>query len=272
MRHLTIALAMALGAVGAIIGGPAPTHAQTATSPAVTVPDWPGVWFPGEAAADISGFGPLPAVEETIPPAMMDKIPVPLVGGDVPWTAEGRRRVADMWANFAGRKSQGWGYPMMMAGNAPLEFLIAPGETLIINQYRDVRHIYTDGRPLPASEDRWPTVWGESVGHWEGDMLVIETVSVRDPVSYFFYSPPFSTSARYTERYRMTGPSRIEGEMTIEDPVTLERPWTVKLSFSRADGLDRLVHDDFTNDRSESENGGFSIRPPNDAAGKTGPP
>ena len=129
---------------------------------------------------------------------------------------------------------------MMMMSLTPLEFVVTPEQTLILTIYRDVRRIATDGRALSPPEDRWATAWGESVGHWEGDTLVIETVAVRQP-NLFFRAPPFSEAAHYTERLRMVGPDRIEGEMTIEDPEALTAPWTVKQAYVRAEGLDHLV-------------------------------
>jgi hypothetical protein len=50
--------------------------------------------------------------------------------------------------------------------------------------------------------------------------------------------------------------------MTIEDPVTLSGPWVVNLAYVRATGLDRMIHDDYDNDRSEVEDGLFTILPP----------
>jgi hypothetical protein len=159
-------------------------------------------------------------------------------------------------------KSNGWGYPMMMESFAPLQFLITPEETLIINFYRDVRHVYTDGRPQPAEEDRWPTPWGTSVGRWEGDTLVIETVSVQRPGILYIPMPMVSEQARYTERLRKTGPDRIESEMTIVDPETLTKPWVVKLTYDRAPELDRMIHEAFDNDRVEVDGDVLTIIPP----------
>jgi hypothetical protein len=142
-----------------------------------------------------------------------------------------------------------------------MQFVVTPHETLIVNVYRDIRHIYTDGRPLPPEADRWPTTWGTSVGRWEGDTLVVETVSVRNPTRYFFSSPPLSDQARYTERIRKAAPDRIESFMTIEDPVTLAEPWIIQLTYVPAIGSDRLIHDDFDNDRSEVAGDTFTIVP-----------
>lgn len=219
---------------------------------AQTPPDWKGVWIAEGLTADISGFPP--------PGARFYK----LYGIEAPWNEEGRRRFDVMTSSQGDQKAWGWGYPMMMDSAAPLQFLITPSETLIINMYRDVRHIPTDGRDHPPEDDRWPTTWGDSVGHWEDDTLVIDTISVRDPTRYFFSSPPLSEQAHYVERLRMTGPDRIESVMTIEDPVTLAEPWVIELIYVRAAGLDRLIHDDYFNDRSEVEGGVFTILLPQD--------
>ena len=56
-------------------------------------------------------------------------------------------------------------------------------------------------------------------------------------------------------------PDRIESVMRIEDPVTLSEPWVIDLVYTRAAGLDRLIHDDYDNDRSEVEGGLFTIVP-----------
>lgn len=145
--------------------------------------------------------------------------------------------------------------------NRALEFVVTPEQTLILTIYRDVRRIATDGRALSAPEDRWVTAWGESVGRWEGDTLVIETVAVRQP-NLFFRAPPFSEAAHYTETLRKVGPDRIEGELTIVAPEALTGPWTLKQAYVRAEGLHHLVYDTFSNDRTTLEDGLFAILPP----------
>jgi hypothetical protein len=221
---------------------PLAVHAQS-------LPDWQGIWIAEGLTPEISGFPGRGAQYK-------------LLGEDAPWNEQGMERVRAAQANQADQKADGWGFPLMMNAAAPLQFLITPHETLIINVYRDVRHIYTDGRDHPAEADRWPTTWGDSVGRWEGDTLVIDTVSVRDPNRYFFSNPPLSDQAHYVERVHMTGPDRIESVMTIEDPATLTMPWVIQLAYVRATGLDRMINDDYANDRSEVEGGVFTILPP----------
>jgi len=218
--------------------------------------DWNGVWFTEQGArTQISGF--LSADDARRGNQL------PLIDLTAPWTDAARARFRERLAQAAVSKSEGWGYPMMMMSLTPLEFVVSRDQVLILTVYRDVRRIATDGRPLSPPADRWTTAWGESVGHWEGDTLVIETVAVRQP-NLFFRAPPFSEAAHYTERLRKVGRDRIEGEMTIDDPEALTAPWTVRQAYVRAEGLDHLVMDTFSNDRTTEEDGVFAILPPED--------
>ena len=94
-----------------------------------------------------------------------------------------------------------------------MEFLLTPGQvTIVIEAYNQIRHIYTDGRPLPEDPD--PTFYGTSVGHWEGDTLVAETVGFEDiPRGLTF---PYSDKMKIVERFRLTAPDTMSIETTIE--------------------------------------------------------
>jgi hypothetical protein len=214
------------------------------------LPEWKGVWIAEGHAPGISGFGGdgLKAFK--------------LIDPSGPWTDEGRAKLTASLAATDKRKTEGWGYPMMMDSPAPLQFVLTLDEVLIVNSYHEVRYIYTDGRQHAAEEDRWPTTWGDSTGHWEGDTLVIDTVSVRNPSAFFQLGPPLSDQARYTERLRKTAADRIEMEITIDDPTMFTQPWTVTKAYVRTPNLDRLVYDAFTNDRSDVEGDTFTINPP----------
>jgi hypothetical protein len=134
---------------------------------------------------------------------------------------------------------------MMMDSYSELEFVIAPAKTMIVGQYRDIRSIYTDGRGHLPEDERWATNWGDSIGCWEGDTLVIDTIAVRyDPV-FSGAAPPLSEDAHFVERLRLVAPGRIENEVTITDPQYLTAPWKTHLTYHLAEGIDRLVQDAF---------------------------
>ena len=127
-------------------------------------------------------------------------------------------------------KATGWGYPMMMQSFAPLQFLITPEETLIMNFYRDVRHVYTDGRAHPKPDDLWPTPWGDSIGRWEGDTLVIDTVGFNEITPGFGVH---SEKLHVIERWRRPNLGRLEVEITATDP----EAWTGEYKFNIAASL-----------------------------------
>ena len=74
---------------------------------------------------------------------------------------------------------------------------------------------------------------GYSLGHWEGDTLVVQTVSMKGYTPIDRTGLALSGQARLTERIRKTGDTTLEDVMTIEDPVALTQPWTVVRRFNK---------------------------------------
>lgn len=123
------------------------------------------------------------------------------------------------------------GMPGIMSQPYPMEFLLTPGKvTIVIEAYTEVRHIYTDGRPLPEDPD--PDFFGTSVGHWEGDTLVVETVGFNDHVE-IARGVPHSDKMKITERFRLTDPDTMAMQTTITDPVVLTEPYTTNATLRR---------------------------------------
>jgi hypothetical protein len=89
------------------------------------------------------------------------------------------------------------------------------------------RQIMTDGRPLP--KDPNPTWNGYSVGHWEGDTLVVETAGFRDDLWLDASGNPLTEQGKMTERIRRPNYGTLEVEITINDPKAYTKPWTVKI-------------------------------------------
>jgi hypothetical protein len=77
-----------------------------------------------------------------------------------------------------------------------------------------------------------PTWTGYSVGHWEGDALVVETRGFRDDLWIDTDGSPMSDAAKMTERFRRPNFGTMEIELTIDDPKTYTKPFTVTLSES----------------------------------------
>jgi hypothetical protein len=98
---------------------------------------------------------------------------------------------------------------------------------------KETRHIYTDGRNFPPEDELWGTLLGRSIGHWEGQTLVIETISVKEGLWADTTPTMFSEKARYTERIRQIGPNTLENRVTVTDPGALTKPWTFVKHYQR---------------------------------------
>lgn len=113
----------------------------------------------------------------------------------------------------------------------PIEFLFTPGRVTIgIETYSQTRRIYTDGRPPPEDPD--PAFNGNSVGHWEGDTLVVDTVGLNNQNS-IARGVRMTDQTRIRERIRLEAPDRLVDEVTVTDPALLTAPWTYRQAYER---------------------------------------
>jgi len=116
------------------------------------------------------------------------------------------------------------GMPGIMGQPYPMEFLMTPGlVTIVIEAYTQVRHIYTDGRPLPDDPD--PKFFGTSIGHWDNGTLVAETIGFS-PKTDLDRGTPHGDKMTILERFRLTDPDTMSIETTIADPDALAAPYT----------------------------------------------
>ena len=123
------------------------------------------------------------------------------------------------------------GMPAIMGQPYPMEFLITPGKvTIVIEAYTQVRHIYTDGRTLPEDPDL--KFHGTSVGRWEGDTLVVDTVGFS-PLTQLDRGVSHSEKMRIAERFRLTDPDTMNIETTITDSEALTTPYTTNRTLKR---------------------------------------
>jgi hypothetical protein len=92
-----------------------------------------------------------------------------------------------------------------------------------------VRQIFTDGRPLPTNDPQ-PWWYGYSIGHWDGDTLVVETTGFRDDVWLDIDGSPLTNSGKMTERMRRVNFGTLQTDVTVEDPKAYTKPFTVRVS------------------------------------------
>jgi hypothetical protein len=123
------------------------------------------------------------------------------------------------------------GFPGMMGPVFPIEVLQSPGQvTIIAEAFAQVRRIYLNEKQI-AVEDAEPLFWGHSVGHWQGNTLLVNTIGLKDSVR--MGGVPHSPDMRIDERITVTSPDTWEDQITITDPAFLTKPWTWTYKYNR---------------------------------------
>ena len=195
------------------------------------VPDWKGVWNPHErnmfdpaAFTDPRNNGRTSAADiREFPPYKPE------------WEARYAQKLKDNAAGIPGDPTASCrpgGMPRIMTTPYPMEFVIEPDRVVILMEISSqVRRIFTDGRKHPAPEDLDPSYMGHSIGHWEGDTLVVDTVGMRGDTVYDVSAAMHSDKVHEVERIRRISATQMEDLMTIEDPVAFTRPWIVRRTY-----------------------------------------
>ena len=112
--------------------------------------------------------------------------------------------------------------------NSPKKIIQTPGLVVILSEYNaSYRQIFTDGRPLLLDPN--PSWNGYSSGHWEGDVLVVESNGFREGLWLDNTGNPLTDAAQIRERFRRVNFGQLEIDLTVDDPKAYTRPWTVTL-------------------------------------------
>ena len=118
----------------------------------------------------------------------------------------------------------------MLAPDHPWKVVQTPDAVIILfHESLHYRQIFTDGRPFPA--DPSPTWLGYSIGRWDGDALVAETIGLIDETWLDDGGHPHSDALKVTERFRRGTAGTMDVDVTIDDPKAYTRPWTVTVRF-----------------------------------------
>ena len=116
------------------------------------------------------------------------------------------------------------GPPKLLNLPNPFEIVQIPGRVLMFFELGHIwREIWTDGRPLPKDPD--PTYLGYSVGKWEGDTFVVDTIGFNDKLWDDSYGDPRSDATHLTERYRRLNHDTLELQIIIDDPKAYTKAW-----------------------------------------------
>jgi len=173
-----------------------------------------------------------------------------------PWVKERMKKDTD--EILAGKKpafsaqSSCWpaGVPFFMGygGPDPIVFLQTPKEVWMIWQEdNQVRRVYMD---RPHSKSLKPSWYGESVGHYEGDTLVIDTIGLNDKTVVDIYRTPHTDKLHVVERWRMIDDGKgMEAIFTVEDRGAFYQPWTGMRRYRRIqqEGTEKICAENNTN-------------------------
>lgn len=213
-------------------------------------PDLNGIWQTlNEANYDLEGhsarpamalrpgpYGPVPA-SAVLALGAVGSVPPSLgvvEGGEIPYKPEALAKKKENQQNWLTRdpeiKCYLPGVPRATYIPQPFQILENAHQIFIAYQYAGtVRNIYLKD-PGPAPIDSW---MGQSVGHWEGETLVVDVTGMNDK-SWFDRAGNFHSDALHAvERYTRISPDVISYEATIEDPKVFTRPWKISMPLYR---------------------------------------
>ena len=227
-KFLFLALALTVGIVSSNLSyaqsakpiiNPPPTAKDWANL--AKLPDWSGVWNPKITDQDMQ-------VKTNMPPwipAANELIQFQLA-------EEKAGRPPPLFVNCLPEAMPSW---MLITHNA-MEVLFTPGRVTMLGESdgNRLRRIYTDGRPHPEDPD--PTFHGHSIGKWEGDTLVIDTIGIL-PQSLIAVSEaagvPNNGDMRVIERIRLVNKDELHDEIEVIAPKVLTKPWKTNRIFFR---------------------------------------
>lgn len=179
------------------------------------LPDWSGVWVlefeggAGEAGQDAAGTD----------------------NGRVPLTAEAAQMRAEARSEHAQNNMSTClpaGVPGVMQHGLLTEYLYAPGRVLMLFEDGEVRRIYTDGRAHQSLDDLHRSFEGDSIGHWEGDTLVVDTIGFPYGTLFQNYGLRATLKSHLVERVHKIDKDHLEFDSALTDPTIFTRPYTYK--------------------------------------------
>jgi len=123
------------------------------------------------------------------------------------------------------------GGPRMLLLPFMKKFVQTPELLVLLNEYNtSYRQVFLDGRPLP--EDPAPTWNGYSIGHWDGDTLVVESIGYHDDQWLDAAGSPLTNAAKVTERFQRLTFGRMQVQITVDDTKSYTHPWTATIDLA----------------------------------------
>ena len=135
------------------------------------------------------------------------------------------------------------GIPRIYLHRYPIEIIQSATRTLFYYEYDHfVRQVWTDGRSHPPADELDPSWMGHSIGRWEADAFVIDTVGFNDRTWLDNAGHPHSEALHLTERMRRVDGDALQIDLTFEDPKAYTQPWTGQKIFRLRPGWEISEH------------------------------
>jgi len=135
------------------------------------------------------------------------------------------------------------------------EFIVTPEQTWLVNEMvNDLRRVYTDGRDHSAPEDSYPTWNGDTIGFWDGDVLVTHTTYLMEGQYQRGTQPNYSDQVEVVERWKKVDGVTLQADFWIFDPVNLVEPWYTRQSWTELANDDHLLRIRYWDCRENSNN------------------
>ena len=114
------------------------------------------------------------------------------------------------------------------------EWVVTPNQTWLMNEMvNDVRRVYTDGRDHTPADDAYPSWNGDTIGFWDGDILVAHTKYLFKGQYQRGVQPNYSEQTTVVERWHKVDPRTLQADVWVFDPVNLAKPWYTRQSWTR---------------------------------------
>jgi hypothetical protein len=180
--------------------------------------DLTGTWFIDMAGSQNSWrFGPPPPANKMTPETLKH--------------FEAAQKAAKEGKAYRDDIGQCWpaGLPLIMTRVWPIAMIQLPTAIYMVSHFMNsLRIVYLDGRPHSDPDIVVRTFNGESIGKWEGDTLVVDTIGFNDKFWFDFDGHPHTTQLRTTERFTRTDMNTLTWDITIVDPGAYQKPFTVQ--------------------------------------------
>ncbi len=211
-----VALAMFVAPACAQMPAEAPAQAKSDASSPFNSHDLSGMW---EFFANLPGQGIYATPSKTPPPM------TPWAKAKYDEAKPGYGPKAQAGGNDPILKCYPTGVPRILFFPQPLEIVQTPGRMfMFFERDHGWRQIWTDGRKHPDALE--PTWSGDSIGKWDGDTFVVDTVGLTEKSWLDFYGDPHSDDLHLTERYKRVDSDTLTLQLVVDDPKAYTSTWT----------------------------------------------